>query len=36
VGEIVELPGCLTEAPDFQALDSAIREAIDLYLEVVA
>ena len=34
-GEIVELPGCFTEAPDLASLDAAIREAITVYLETV-
>ena len=33
VGDIVELPGCHTEAPDLASLDAAMREAIELYLE---
>ncbi len=33
VGEVIELPGCLTEAPDLVSLDKNIREAISLYLE---
>jgi len=35
VGEIVELPGCYTQAPDMAELDAAIREAIEVYLETV-
>lgn len=34
-GEVVELPGCFTEAPDLASLDAAIREAITVYLETV-
>jgi len=33
VGEVVELPGCYTQAPDLQALESNIREAIAAYLK---
>jgi predicted RNase H-like HicB family nuclease len=33
VGEIVELPGCMTQAPDLASLDKNIKEAISLYLE---
>jgi predicted RNase H-like HicB family nuclease len=33
VGEVVELPGCYTEAPDMQSLESSIQEAIAVYLE---
>jgi len=33
VGEIVELPGCYTQAPDLPALESNIREAISVYLK---
>jgi len=36
IGEIVELPGCHTQAPDMASLDAAIREAIAVYLETVA
>lgn len=34
VAEVVELPGCYTQAPDLTALDHNIREAVGLYLEV--
>ena len=34
VGEVVELPGCLTEAPDISSLEAAIKEAIEGYLAV--
>ena len=34
VGEIVELPGCFTEAPDIASLETAMKEAIDVYLEL--
>ena len=33
VGEVVELPGCYTQAPDLPTLESNIREAITVYLE---
>ena len=33
VGEVVELPGCYTQAPDLPALETNIREAIDVYLK---
>ena len=33
VGEIIELPGCLTQAPDLTSLERNIKEAISLYLE---
>ena len=32
VGEVVELPGCYTQAPDLPTLESNIREAIAAYL----
>lgn len=32
VGEVVELPGCYTQAPDINALEENIREAISAYL----
>jgi len=32
VGEVVELPGCYTQAPDLPTLESNIREAIGAYL----
>jgi predicted RNase H-like HicB family nuclease len=35
VGEVVELPGCYTQAPDFPTLEANIREAIQAYLAVV-
>jgi len=34
VGEVVELPGCYTQAPDLPALKKNLEEAIQLYLEV--
>ncbi len=33
VGEVVELPGCYTQAPDMSELEKNIREAIQVYLE---
>lgn len=33
VGEVVELPGCYTQAPDLLTLESNIREAISVYLK---
>ena len=33
VGEVVELPGCYTQAPDIPALETNIREAIAAYLQ---
>jgi predicted RNase H-like HicB family nuclease len=33
VGEVVELPGCYTQAPDLPSLEAAITEAIGVYLE---
>lgn len=35
IGEVVELPGCHTQAPDMTTLEANIREAIEVYLEVV-
>jgi len=35
VGEVVELPGCYTQAPDLPSLETNIREAISVYLETV-
>ena len=32
VGEVVELPGCYTQAPDLATLEANIREAITAYL----
>jgi predicted RNase H-like HicB family nuclease len=31
VGEVVELPGCYTQAPDQPTLEANIREAITAY-----
>ncbi|MHB8069922.1 MAG: type II toxin-antitoxin system HicB family antitoxin [Desulfobaccales bacterium] len=36
VGEVVELPGCYTQAPDLPSLEANIREAITAYLRVKA
>jgi predicted RNase H-like HicB family nuclease len=36
VGEIVELPGCYTQAPDLPSLESNIREAISVYLKTAS
>ena len=33
VGEVVELPGCYTQAPDLPTLESNIQEAISAYLK---
>ena len=33
VGEVVELPGCYTQAPDLTSLETNIQEAIKVYLE---
>ncbi len=35
VGEVVELPGCYTQAPDFSTLENNIQEAIQAYLQTV-
>ena len=35
VGEVVELPGCYTQAPDLPTLEANIQEAIQVYLETV-
>ena len=35
VGEVVELPGCYTEAADLPTLETKINEAITVYLETV-
>lgn len=32
VGEVVELPGCYTQAQDIKALEDNIKEAIEAYL----
>jgi predicted RNase H-like HicB family nuclease len=33
VGEVVELPGCYTQAPGLPELEENIQEAIQVYLE---
>jgi len=33
VGEVVELPGCYTQAPDLPTLERNAREAIQAYLK---
>ena len=33
VGEVVELPGCYTQAPDMPTLETNVREAIVAYLK---
>jgi predicted RNase H-like HicB family nuclease len=35
VGEVVQLPGCYTQAPDLPTLEANIREAITAYLQTV-
>jgi predicted RNase H-like HicB family nuclease len=35
VGEVVELPGCYTQAPDLPTLEANLKEAILAYLEEV-
>ena len=35
VGEVVELPGCHTQAPDLPGLESGIREVTRAYPESV-
>jgi predicted RNase H-like HicB family nuclease len=32
VGEVVELPGCYTQAPDLPSLEANIKEAIAAYV----
>ena len=32
VGEVVELPGCYSQAPDIASLETNMREAIKAYL----
>lgn len=36
VGEVVELPGCYTQAPDLPTLESNVREAISVYLKTAS
>lgn len=33
VGEVVELPGCYSQAPDLPSLEANIQEAIEAYLQ---
>ena len=33
VGEVVELPGCYTQAPDLPTLETNVQEAIRVYLQ---
>lgn len=33
VGEVVELPGCYTQAPDLPTLEKNVQEAIAVYLK---
>ena len=33
VGDVVELPGCYTQAPDLPTLETNMQEAIRVYLE---
>jgi predicted RNase H-like HicB family nuclease len=33
VGEVVELPGCYTQAPDLDVLNANLQEAIRAYLK---
>jgi predicted RNase H-like HicB family nuclease len=35
VGSVAELPGCYTQAPTMAALESNMREAIQVYLDTV-
>ena len=35
VGSVAELPGCYTQAPTMTALESNMREAIQVYLDTV-
>jgi len=35
VGEVVELPGCYTQAPDMPALEANMREAIAAYIKTI-
>jgi predicted RNase H-like HicB family nuclease len=36
VGEVVELPGCYSQASDLPTLESNVREAIQGYLKTTA
>ena len=33
IGEVVELPGCYSQAPDMPSLQANIKEAIEAYLQ---
>jgi predicted RNase H-like HicB family nuclease len=33
VGEVVELPGCYSQAPDIPTLEANMKEAITVYLQ---
>jgi predicted RNase H-like HicB family nuclease len=33
VGEVVELPGCYSQAPDLPTLEANMRDAIEAYLK---
>ena len=33
IGEVVDLPGCYSQAPDMPSLEGNIKEAIHVYLE---
>lgn len=33
VGEVVELPGCYSQAPDLPSLERNMHEAVDAYLK---
>ena len=35
VGEVLELPGCYSQAPDFPTLEANMREAIVAYSKAV-
>jgi predicted RNase H-like HicB family nuclease len=35
VGEVLELPGCHSQAPDLVTLHERIREAVEVYLETL-
>ena len=33
IGEVVELPGCYSQAPDLPSLERNMREAIELHIQ---
>jgi predicted RNase H-like HicB family nuclease len=35
LGEVVELPGCYSQAPDLPSLEANMREAVAAYLQTV-